>query len=105
MTRISHVILQGSLPHSMQKNFSVFIDWKKGIIKNWPYKVEMDLDWNLKDVILTYKDKQGNTFLQVHPQKFRFHYDITNKGIIKNWKLKKRDFTSIIRWCSYQNAS
>lgn len=123
MVRISHVIVQGEILNPdeytitsgnkwldkfenlcvihadiKQKRPSFSIDWKSGHIGRWEHDFEIASGWTLKDVTLTYIDKKGHTILQVRPEEFRFHYNIARNGIIKNWKLRKKDFTSVLRW-------
>ena len=74
------------------------MDWKTGHIRKWDHDFEVSSKWTLTDVVLTYIDKKGHTILQVQPEEFRFHYNIARNGVIKNWKLRKKDFTSILRW-------
>lgn len=81
-----------------RKQVSFVICWKNGHINRWEHDFELSSGWTLTDVILTYIDKKGHTILQVRPTEFRFHYNISRNGIIKNWKLRKKDFTSILRW-------
>ena len=97
MVRISQVILQGSLPQNPIP-LTFIIDWKKGSIKNWPQECDTSTNWTFKDVILTYLDKKGRTYLQVRPEEFRFRYNIDSCGVIKNWKIRKKDFSAIVRW-------
>lgn len=123
MVRIFYVILQGTLsnpddyiitsgnrrlekfenlclihPNLSQPQPSFVIDWKNGRINRWEHDFEVLSNWTLKDVTLTYVDKKGHTLLQVQPEEFRFHYNISRNGVIKNWKLRKKDFTSVLRW-------
>ena len=123
MVRISHVIIQGQLSNPdeysitsgnkwldkfenlcvvhkdlNQSRVSFSIDWKNGHINRWDHDFEMSSGWTLKNVTLTYIDKKGHTILQVQPEEFRFHYNISRNGVIKNWKVRKKDFTSILRW-------
>lgn len=123
MVRISHVIVEGVISNPddytitsgnkwldkfenlciihnnlKQKRPSFVVDWKSGHIGRWEHDFEISSGWTLKDVVLTYIDKKGHTILQVRPEEFRFHYNIARSGVIKNWKLRKKDFTSILRW-------
>ena len=123
LIRISHVIIQGELsnpneytitsgnkwlekfenlcmihPDLKQKRPAFSIDWKSGRINRWEHDCEVSSGWTFKNVTLTYIDKKGHTLLQVQPEEFRFHYNISRNGVIKNWKSRKTDFTSILRW-------
>lgn len=123
MIRISHVIVQGTLSNPddykitsgnkwletfnnlclihtdlKQSRPSFVVDWKNGRIGRWDHDFEMSSGWTLKNVTLTYIDKKGHTILQVQPEEFRFHYNISRNGVIKNWKVRKKDFTSVLRW-------
>lgn len=127
VVRISHVIIQGQLSNPdeysitsgnkwldkfenlcvihkdlAQPRVSFTVDWKNGRIGRWEHDFEMSSGWTLKNVSLTYIDKKGRTFLQVQPEEFRFHYNISRNGVIKNWKVRKKDFTSILRWALSQ---
>lgn len=123
VVRISHVIIQGQLSNPdeysitsgnkwldkfenlcvvhtdlKQSRPSFVVDWKNGRIGRWDHDFEMSSGWTLKNVTLTYIDKKGHTILQVQPEEFRFHYNISRNGVIKNWKVRKKDFTSVLRW-------
>lgn len=123
MTQIQYVILQGTIENQDEykitsgnkwlnnfenlkiihedfkhKQASFVICWKNGHINRWDHDFEISSGWNLKNVTLTYIDKKGRTILQVQPEEFRFHYNISRNGVIKNWKVRKKDFTSVLRW-------
>ena len=80
------------------KQITFVICWKNGQINRWNHDFELSSEWILTNVILTYLDKKGHTILQVRPEEFRFHDNISRDGVIKNWKDCKKDFTSVLRW-------
>lgn len=123
MTRIQQVIVQGIITNPdyykvtsgnkwlenfenlkvvhedfKRKQVSFVINWKNGHINRWDHDFELSTDWHFHPVSLTYTDKKGNVIMKVTPEDFRFHYNISRNGIIKNWKIHKKGFTSILRW-------
>lgn len=123
MVRISHIIIQGNLINPDDYNITkgnrwldkfenlcmvhaglkapnpaFSIDWKSGKIGRWEHDFELSSKWVLKNVIITYIDKCGHTYLQVHPEEFKFHYNISKNGVIKNWREHKKGFISILKW-------
>jgi len=77
---------------------SFVINWKNGHIARWSHDFELSTDWHLGDVTIEYTDHKGNTVLKIHPTDFRFHYNISRDGIIKNWKEHKKGFISLLKW-------
>lgn len=123
MTRISQVIIQGSITNPdnykvtsgnrwldrfdnlkivhgdfRNKQVSFVIDWKNGRINHWCHDFELATDWMLEKVTIIYTDRRGNVVLRTTPETFRFRYNISREGVIKNWKEHKKGFTSIMKW-------
>ena len=74
------------------------ISWKNGMIGRWDHDFELSTRWVLRNVTIQYMDRNGNVIHSTNPEEFRFHYNISRNGVIKNWKEKKKGFTSILRW-------
>ena len=122
MIRISQVIVRGTIKNpgdyritsgnrwlAEPQNLSVVhpdiftytsfvINWKNGHISGWNHDFEISTDWHIENPTIEYTDRKGNTIMVVHPTDYRFHYNISRDGIIKNWKEHKKGFISILKW-------
>lgn len=77
---------------------SFVIEWKNGSVGRWNHDFEISTDWHLRDVQLTYIDGRGSVIVQANPVDFRFHFNISKSGCVKNWKVRKSEFISILKW-------
>lgn len=122
MVRIQRVIIQGSLeetdyeltqghkwlqqfenlqvvhPELKHRQVTFSIEWKNGMIGRWMHDFELSTNWLFRNVTLTYIDRRGKAFHVVHPSEFRFKYNISKNGVIKNWREHKKGFISILKW-------